>query len=121
MSIIVRIKGSWPQQILTRRCARTWFGYGLFVILISFLFQVNINYGKFIGTFCLFAIVCRCDTFSSPEDPRKRSHIKYLKSFDDLDATLKFHVDGSPKIINEQLVQVKLLSYMSANQMFLFR
>ena len=53
--------------------------------------QVNINYGKFI------------------EDPRKRIHIKYLKSFEDLDATLKFHVDGSPKVINEQLVQVIII------------
>ena len=50
--------------------------------------MVNINYGKFI------------------EDPRKRVHIKYLKSFEDLDATLKFHVDGSPRVINDQLVQV---------------
>ena len=54
--------------------------------------QVNINYGKFI------------------EDPRKRIHIKYLKSFEDLDATLKFHVDGSPKVINEQLVQVIIIT-----------
>ena len=52
--------------------------------------MVNINYGKFI------------------EDPKKRVHIKYLKSFEDLDATLKFHVDGSPKVINEQLVQVNV-------------
>lgn len=50
--------------------------------------MANIVYGKFI------------------EDPKKRVHIKYLKSYEDLDSTLKFHVDGSPKVINEQLVQV---------------
>ena len=83
-----------------RKLATTNFGKKMWknmvctCILVNFEFfefsflQVNINYGKFI------------------EDPRKRVQIKYLKSFEDLDATLKFHVDGSPKVINEQLVQV---------------
>ena len=50
----------------------------------------NIIYGKFI------------------EDVKKRVDIRYYKNFEQMDARLKFHVESMPKVINENLVSVKV-------------
>ena len=50
----------------------------------------NIIYGKFI------------------EDVKKRVDIRYYKSFEQMDARLKFHVESMPKVVNENLVSVKI-------------
>ena len=51
--------------------------------------MANIIFGKFI------------------EDVKKRTDIRYYSSFEEMDATLKYHPDSAPRIINENLVQVQ--------------
>jgi hypothetical protein len=42
------------------------------------------------------------------EDVKKRVDIRYYNTFEGMDACLKNHVESHPKIINENLVQVKV-------------
>ena len=52
------------------------------------------------------------------QDVKKRMDIRYYSSFEEMDSSLKFHPDSVPRIINENLVQVKIVKVYNFSLFF---